>query len=74
MTIISVRISEKDKSALRKHGRISSVIKEAIAMYLDSQQSKKTIKRLKELQKQIAQARRHRKTFPSSGRTEAGSR
>lgn len=51
MTIISVRISEKDKSALRKHGRISSVIKEAIAMYLDSQQSKKTIKRLKELQK-----------------------
>ncbi|MGI0018843.1 MAG: hypothetical protein ACREAY_00060 [Nitrososphaera sp.] len=51
MTIISIRISEKEKLALRKHGKISSVIKEAIALYLDSEQSKRTFKRLKELQR-----------------------
>ena len=50
MTTISVRISEKEKAALKKHGKISSVVKEAIEMYLDMERSDETLRRLKELQ------------------------
>jgi hypothetical protein len=51
MTTISVRLSDKEKAALKKHGKISKVVKDAIALYLQSEQSKETLKRLKELQK-----------------------
>ncbi|MEO9295354.1 MAG: hypothetical protein ABI347_07125 [Nitrososphaera sp.] len=50
MTTLSVRISEKEKAALKKHGKISKVVKEAIAMYLDLERSNETLRRLKELQ------------------------
>ncbi|AIC14468.1 hypothetical protein [Nitrososphaera viennensis] len=50
MTTISVRVSEKEKAALRRHGKISKVVKEAINLYLDSARSRETFKRLKELQ------------------------
>jgi uncharacterized protein YlbG (UPF0298 family) len=52
MTTISVRLSDKEKAALKKHGKISKVVKDAIALYLQSEQSKETLKRLKELQKE----------------------
>lgn len=51
MTTISVRISEHEKAALKKHGRISRVVKEAIDLYLNSKESKKALRRLKELQR-----------------------
>jgi hypothetical protein len=51
MTILTVRISEKEKAALKKHGKISKVVKEAIALYLSSEQSKEAFKKLRELQR-----------------------
>lgn len=51
VTTISVRLSEKEKTALKKHGKISKVVKEAIALYLSSRQSTEVLKRLKELQR-----------------------
>jgi len=51
VTTISVRISEKEKAALRKHGKISKVVKEAISFYLSAKRSRTVIKRLKELQR-----------------------
>ncbi|MGH9877975.1 MAG: hypothetical protein ACREA4_06415 [Nitrososphaera sp.] len=51
MTTISVRISEREKAALRKHGKISKVVKEAISFYLSTKRSRTVIKRLKELQR-----------------------
>jgi Arc/MetJ-type ribon-helix-helix transcriptional regulator len=52
MTTISVRLSDKEKAALKKRGKISEVVKEAITLYLQSEQSKETFRRLKELQKE----------------------
>lgn len=51
MTTISVRLSEKEKAALRKRGKISKVVKEAIDLYLRSEQSKEILEKLKELQR-----------------------
>ncbi len=51
MTAITVRITEKEKQDLKKHGEISKVVREAITNYLSSTKSIETIKRLKELQK-----------------------
>jgi hypothetical protein len=51
VTTISVRLSEREKVALRKRGKISKVVKEAIALYLDSERSQEALKKLKELQK-----------------------
>jgi hypothetical protein len=48
---ISVRISEKQKADLRKHGRISEAVKEAINLYLSSKRSEQALKKLKELQR-----------------------
>jgi len=48
---ISVRISEKEKAALRKYGRISQVVKEAIDLYLRSKESRRALRKLKELQR-----------------------
>jgi uncharacterized protein YlbG (UPF0298 family) len=51
MTTISVRLSEKEKAALRKRGKISEVVKDAIALYLSLEQSKEALEKLKKLQK-----------------------
>lgn len=50
MTTVSIRLSEKEKRELRKHGKVSTVIKEALASYLASRRSARAIQRLKELQ------------------------
>lgn len=49
MTTIRVRVSEKEKAALKKHGKVSRVVREAITLYLDSERSR-ALKRLRELQ------------------------
>jgi hypothetical protein len=51
VTTISVRISEKEKAALRKHGKISQVVKEAIDLYLSSKESRRALRKLKDLQR-----------------------
>ncbi len=51
MTTITIRISEKDKAALRKHGKISRVVKDAIDLYLRTKRTNQALHRLKELQR-----------------------
>ena len=48
---ITVRISEKERKELAKHGKISDVVRDAINVYLREKNSRKIISRLKELQK-----------------------
>lgn len=50
MTTVSIRLSEEEKKELKKHGKVSTVVREAITSYLSSRRSAHTIKRLKELQ------------------------
>ena len=51
MTVITVRLSDKEKSALEKYGKISDVVREAIQMYIDNKKKKHVIRKLEELQK-----------------------
>jgi hypothetical protein len=48
---ITVRLSEKERKELAKHGKISEIVREALNLYLQDENSKRTIARLKELQK-----------------------
>jgi len=48
---ITVRLSEKEKKELAKHGKISEVVREALSLYLREKNSRRIISRLKELQK-----------------------
>jgi hypothetical protein len=48
---ITVRLSETERKELAKHGRISDVVRDAIALYLREKNSRKIISRLRELQK-----------------------
>ena len=48
---ITVRLSEAERKELRRHGRVSEVVREAIRLYLRTKNSKGVISRLKELQK-----------------------
>jgi Arc/MetJ-type ribon-helix-helix transcriptional regulator len=48
---ITVRLSEKEKRELAKHGRISEVVRDALSLYLREKNSRKIIDRLKELQR-----------------------
>ena len=48
---ITVRLSEKERKELAKHGRISEVVREALSLYLREKNSRRIISRLKELQK-----------------------
>ena len=48
---ITVRLSETERQELRRHGRLSDVVREAIRLYLGTKNSKRVISRLKELQK-----------------------
>jgi len=49
---LTVRLSEREKQELQKHGTLSDVVREAIRLYLRTKNSKRTISRLKELQKE----------------------
>ena len=51
---ITVRLSEKEKKALAKHGKISDVVREALSLYLREKDSTRIISRLRELQKSPA--------------------
>jgi len=48
---ITVRLSEKERRELQKHGKISEVVREALRLYLRNRASKRIVSRLKELQK-----------------------
>jgi len=48
---ISVRLSEKERKELAKHGKISDVVRDALSLYLREKSSRRIITRLKELQK-----------------------
>jgi Arc/MetJ-type ribon-helix-helix transcriptional regulator len=48
---ITVRLSEKEKRQLEKHGKISEVVREALRTYLRRKDSERIVSRLKELQK-----------------------
>ena len=48
---ISVRLSEKERRQLEKHGKISEVVREALRAYLRRKDSERIVSRLKELQK-----------------------
>jgi len=48
---ITVRLSDKERRQLEKHGRISEVVREALRIYLRKRDSERVISRLKELQK-----------------------
>ena len=48
---ITVRLSEKERRELQKHGRISESVREAIRLYLRNRASRRVVSRLKELQK-----------------------
>jgi len=50
---ITVRLSEAERKELRRHGRVSEVVREAIRLYLRTKNSKGVISRLKELQKTV---------------------
>ncbi len=51
MTVINVRLTEKEKAALEKYGRISDIVRDAIQMYINNRKSTIALKRLKEYQK-----------------------
>ena len=48
---ITVRLSEKEKKELAKHGKISDVVRDALSLYLRERKSRRIINRLTELQK-----------------------
>jgi len=54
---ITVRLSEKERKELAKHGRISDVVRDALSLYLREKNSRKIIGRLLELQKSKVQSR-----------------
>jgi uncharacterized protein YlbG (UPF0298 family) len=51
MTAITVRLSDKDKAALEKYGKISDVVRDEIRMYINNNQARDALKRLKNYQK-----------------------
>jgi Arc/MetJ-type ribon-helix-helix transcriptional regulator len=48
---ITVRLSDKERKELAKHGKISEVVRDALNLYLQEKNSKRIISRLRELQK-----------------------
>ena len=48
---ITVRLTEKERKELAKHGKISDVVRDALSLYLREKNSRKIIGRLRELQK-----------------------
>ena len=48
---ITVRLSEKERKAQAKHGKISDVVRDAVRFYLREKDTRRVIGRLRELQK-----------------------
>lgn len=51
MTVITVRLSEKEKAALEKYGKISDVVRDAIRLYVNNKKSRDALEKLKKYQK-----------------------
>ena len=51
MTVITVRLSEKEKSSLEKYGKISDVVREAVHAYLNNKKADEVLKKLEQYQK-----------------------
>ena len=49
-SVITVRLSEKEKHELQRQGNISEVVREAVRNYLKDRRSRKIISRLMEMQ------------------------
>ena len=49
-SMITIRLSEKEKRELRRQGNISEVVREAVRNYLKDRRSREIISRLRELQ------------------------
>ena len=52
MPTISVRISEAQKKALLKYGPLSSSIRDALRLYLDSKRSDQLLRTLQDMQRE----------------------
>ena len=52
MTIITVRLSEKEKASLEKYGKISDVVRQAIHNYLNDRKAREVLRKLEQYQKQ----------------------
>jgi hypothetical protein len=50
MTTICVRITEEEKRELLKYGSLSSILREAMKLYLNSKKYEDVLAKLKELQ------------------------
>lgn len=50
MATINVRLSDKEKLALAKYGKISDIVREAIHLYINNRKSVEILKQLKEYQ------------------------
>lgn len=50
-TMITVRLSEEEKSALEKYGKISEVVRDAIRAYLNNRKANEVLKKLEQYQK-----------------------
>ncbi|MEM3171957.1 MAG: hypothetical protein QXE82_00265 [Candidatus Nitrosotenuis sp.] len=50
MATINVRLSDKEKLALEKYGKISDIVREAIHLYINNRKSAEILKKLKEYQ------------------------
>jgi hypothetical protein len=51
MPTISVRISEQEKKRLMSYGELSTSIREAVKLYLDSKKAQEHLRKLEELQR-----------------------
>ena len=51
MTLITVRLSEKEKANLEKYGKISDVVRDAIRMYVNDKKAREALKKLEEYQR-----------------------
>jgi hypothetical protein len=51
MTVITVRLSEKEKSSLEKYGKISDVVREAVHAHLNNKKADEVLEKLKQYQK-----------------------
>jgi hypothetical protein len=51
MPTISVRISEQEKKRLLRYGELSTSIREALELYLDSKKSQAYLRKLEQLQR-----------------------
>lgn len=51
MAAINVRLTEKEKAALEKYGKISDLVRDAIRMYVNNRKTTEALRKLKEYQK-----------------------